>query len=106
MSGRHTWNTLRDEVMADPERRARVEEYQRAMQSVQRLAQLREARGATQQQIADALSQSQANISRIEHENDVYVSTVAGYVQALGGRLDLVAVFPDETITLTELSGA
>ncbi|HWE32030.1 MAG TPA: helix-turn-helix transcriptional regulator [Solirubrobacteraceae bacterium] len=68
-----------------------------------RLAELRVRRGVSQAAVAEALSVSQPNISRIEGENDVYVSTVARYVAALGGHIELQAVFPEETITLLRL---
>jgi hypothetical protein len=50
--------------------------------------------------IANALEVSQPNVSRIEQEDDVYLSTLARYVSALGGHLEVLAVFPEETITL------
>jgi len=36
----------------------------------------------------------------VERGQDVYLSTLRSYVEALGGRLELTAVFPDQTITL------
>lgn len=33
-------------------------------------------------------------------EEDLYLSMLGGYVEALGGRLEVNAVFPDETVTL------
>jgi DNA-binding XRE family transcriptional regulator len=87
-------------LLADPVGRIRIEEYRRAMRTALDLAALREARAATQQQVADTLNVSQANVSRIEHQEDLYLSTLSGYVAALGGRLELTAVFPDETVVL------
>ncbi|MBI4261223.1 MAG: XRE family transcriptional regulator [Actinobacteria bacterium] len=46
--------------------------------------------------LAGALGVSQANVSRVEREGDVYLSTLRNYVSALGGKLELRAVFPDE----------
>jgi hypothetical protein len=40
----------------------------------------------------------------VEHERDVDLSTLRAYVEALGGHLELRAVFPDQTITLGGLS--
>ena len=94
------FSELREPILANPERRARVEMYRRAMETALRLAALRESRQATQQQVADALDVSQANISRIEHQDDLYLSTLSSYVAALGGRLEVNAVFPDETVAL------
>jgi transcriptional regulator with XRE-family HTH domain len=65
-----------------------------------RLSELRGRRGLSQAAVAEALSVTQPNISRIEQEDDVYLSTLARYVEALGGHLEVRAVFPDETITL------
>ena len=100
MSGRKSFKTLRDQVIADPERRARVEEHKLAMRDALALAALREDRHVTQVQIAEALEVSQANVSRVEHQDDLYLSTLRSYVAALGGRLELRAVFPDEAMTL------
>ena len=61
---------------------------------------LRHSVGMTQQSVADTLEMSQANVSRIEHEDDLYLSTLRAYVAALGGELRLTAVFPDHTVTL------
>lgn len=100
MSGRKPVKELRTQVDADPARRARVEEVKRAMREAFALAELRESRRLTQQKLAAAMEVSQANISRIEHQDDLYLSTLRGYVEALGGRLELRAVFPDQTVDL------
>jgi len=50
--------------------------------------------------VASKFSVSQANISRIEHEEDLYLSTLREYVEALGGELQLKAVFEDQEIYL------
>jgi transcriptional regulator with XRE-family HTH domain len=70
------------------------------MEDVLALAELRQACGTTQREVAESLNVSQANVSRIEHEEDLYLSTLRGYVAALGGELELRAVFPDRTVTL------
>lgn len=95
-----SWREVRGQR---PLNEARVAEYKRLMDAELRLAELRIRRGVSQATVADVLSVSQPNISRIEAEDDVYVSTVARYVAALGGHIELRAVFPDETITLLRL---
>ena len=94
------YSALRDEIRADPRRRERIKEYKRAMLDALDLAALRESRRVTQQSQAETLNVSQANISRIERQHDLYLSTLSGYVAALGGRLEVNAVFPDEVIRL------
>jgi transcriptional regulator with XRE-family HTH domain len=68
-----------------------------------KLTEVRQRRGISQAAVADALAVTQPNVSRIEQEDDVYLSTLARYVEALGGRIEVRAVFPDETVTI--LSG-
>ncbi len=95
------FDDLRRQIDADPVARAEVEEMKRAMRDVSALARLREAREKTQAALAGALGVSQSNVSRIERQDDLYLSTLREYVEALGGRLQLAAVFPDQTILLT-----
>jgi DNA-binding XRE family transcriptional regulator len=70
------------------------------MEAELRLAAVRRRRGVSQAAVARALEVSQPNVSRIEQEDDVYLSTLARYIAALGGHLEVRAVFPDETITV------
>lgn len=77
-----------------------VDTYKRLMEAGVRLAEVRRRRGMSQAKLAEALEVSQPNVSRIEQEDDVYLSTLARYVAALGGQLEVRAIFPDETITL------
>lgn len=100
MSGHHPWKALQAAIDADPERRERVELEKRLMCDVHTLTELRQARGATQEALASAWETSQDNVSRVEHERDEYLSTLRTYIEALGGRLELLAVFPDQTIKL------
>jgi transcriptional regulator with XRE-family HTH domain len=78
-----------------PPNRERVEAVKRAVELEIALHQLRERRGVTQEQIAARLGTSRPNVSRIEREDDVRMSTLQRYVEALGGQLELVARFPD-----------
>jgi len=94
------FRVLQERIRADPARRARIEQIERAVRDAQALGELRESRKLTQTAVAGSLAVSQANISRIEHEEDLYLSTLRDYVAALGGRLEIRAVFPDEVITL------
>jgi transcriptional regulator with XRE-family HTH domain len=76
-----------------PERRARIEEeYRRSVEEMP-LQQLRAARKLTQQQMAALLEVNQSEVSRIEKRTDMYLSTLASYVRAMGGTLEVRAVF-------------
>ena len=67
------------------------------------LRQLREARRQSQTEVADKLRTTQAAISRLEKRADVYLSTLRKYVEAMGGRLEITAQFPDRpAVKLTQ----
>ncbi len=91
---------LEAKVMADPVRRARVEERVRAIEDALALAELRAQRGLSQREVARKLAVSQANVSRVERGGDLYLSTLRSYVEALGGHLEIAAVFDDERVTV------
>ena|SRR5438132_14399876 len=94
---RKGFDELRKQVDADPARRARVEEHKAAM-----LGELRRKLDLTQVVVAERLDVTQENISQIERgEADVRLSTLSRYVEALGGRLEIRAAFPDETFSLS-----
>jgi len=61
------------------------------------LRQLRELLGLTQDEMADRLEVGQENISRFERREDVRLSTLRSYVEALGGELHVTASFPDRS---------
>ena len=84
-----TLNDIRAKRPLTPDARERVEDIKRAMQLEIALAELRELRGASQSQIAEALGTSRPNIGRIEKELDVRLSTLERYVEALGGKLEI-----------------
>ena len=68
------------------------------------LAELRKARKLTQNRLAELLQVNQGAISKIEKRSDMYLSTLRSYVEAVGGHLDIRAVFPNGEIVLEHLS--
>jgi transcriptional regulator with XRE-family HTH domain len=65
---------------------------------------LREHRGVSQERVAEALHVSRPRVSTIERAGeDLRISTIARYVRALGGRLEVRAVFDDEDVPLQVL---
>jgi DNA-binding XRE family transcriptional regulator len=59
------------------------------------LAELREARRRSQAELAKELGVQQSAVSRIERRTDMYLSTLSNVVAAMGGRLEIIAQFPD-----------
>lgn len=66
------------------------------MADEQALQKLRRAQGMTQAAMAEALGIGQDGVSRLEQRSDMRLSTLRGYVEALGGRLSIVAEFPGQ----------
>lgn len=60
------------------------------------LFELRHAEAVSQAQLAGRLEVTQGAISKLENADDVRVSTLRQYLEALGARLELAAVFDDE----------
>ncbi len=83
-------------VGLSPARRKRVEK--RAAQLIAEEMTRRELRRAlerTQVEVARKLGITQDGVSRLEKRADILLSTLRSYVSALGGRLSLIAEFPD-----------
>lgn len=93
-----------DDVMAalPAPRRQRVEE--RAME-LATLKDLRKAAQQTQEELAAALGVGQDTISRLEKRSDMLLSTLRHYVESMGGKLDLVAQFPNRPPVIIEHLG-
>lgn len=60
------------------------------------LQELRQAHKLTQKRMAVVLGIGQDSVSRLEQRSDLLISTLRGYVEAMGGRLSLVAEFPNQ----------
>jgi DNA-binding XRE family transcriptional regulator len=93
-----------DDVMAalPQERRQRVEA--RAME-LATLKDLRLAAQQTQEQLAATLGVGQDTISRLEKRSDMLLSTLRHYVESMGGKLELVARFPNRPPVVIEHLG-
>ena len=70
------------------------------------LRDLRKARELTQARMAEELGITQDGVSRLEKRSDLLLSTLRKSVEAMGGRLSLVAEFPDRApVVLTGIAG-
>jgi hypothetical protein len=66
------------------------------------LYELHAAREMTQVSLAKILNVNQSEISKIENRIDMYVSTLANFVQAMGGELEICAVFPEGRVRINQ----
>lgn len=90
---RTNWHDLK-RSMPD-ESQARVDQRVSETIAAMPLADIRRALGITQVDIAEASDVAQGTISRFERASDMHVSTLARFVEAMGGRLVMKAVFAD-----------
>jgi len=97
---RKPFSELSKEVRKRPGAAAEIDARKRAIVSAVRLSELREQIGKTQTELAQVLEMTQANVSRIEHSENLYLRTLADYVGALGGRIEVNAVFDDDVVPL------
>lgn len=66
------------------------------------LNELRQARQMSQEHLAELLDTKQANVSRLERRTDMYISTLRSYIEAIGGKLDIIATFPEGKVNITQ----
>ena len=88
-----SFKNLRAKMSSDSKKLS--EKIARDLRREIRLGELRQALGISQEELADLLEKKQAAISRLEHRSDMHVSTLREFVQALGGKLEIIASFPD-----------
>lgn len=69
------------------------------------LQDLRKAMGKTQVAIARRLKVGQDAVSKLETRSDMYLSTLRGFVNAMGGELELIARFPNRPAVRLERIG-
>jgi transcriptional regulator with XRE-family HTH domain len=89
-----------------PGSRARSAARATAMLKDMALDELRAAREMTQAELGHKLGLKQAAVSRMERRTDVYVSTLAKFVEAMGGRLEIRVLFPDRTVRINQFGDA
>src|ERR1039457_542618 len=89
--------TLEQKMAAlSPARRKKVEaRTAELIEDETSLCDLRRALALTQEKMAEELGIGQDGISRLEKRSDLLISTLRGYVEAMGGKLRLVAEFPN-----------
>jgi len=99
---RRTWTQIKNETMTnDQQRRARALATSDLVEM--ELAELREALQVSQEELASKLKVTQAAISRLERRPNVLLESLANYVAALGGRIEVHAVLPNRTVKLTHV---
>jgi DNA-binding XRE family transcriptional regulator len=85
-----------------PEARARAQEKARKDMAEMALDEVREARAMTQEHLAKILGVRQSAVSKMERRVDMYVSTLQSMIKAMGGTLQILAVFPEGKVEIDQ----
>jgi DNA-binding XRE family transcriptional regulator len=88
-----------------PARRQKIEHGANAAISEMLLSEIRKQAKLTQVEAAKAMGVTQAAMSHLESQDDMYVSTLRRLIEALGGTMEIVANLPTGRITVSQFKG-
>ena len=87
------------------ERREHIEAQREALiQEYELLKVLRQEFEVSQEKLAELMGIRQASLSKIENQDDMRLSTLRKYIEALGGELEIRAHFRDRDVSLNQFS--
>jgi ribosome-binding protein aMBF1 (putative translation factor) len=95
-----SFQKLREKM--SPESRGRALARTNEMLVETAIQDLKKALDLTQEQVAEAMQMNQAAVSKMEHQSDIYVSTLRKFIEALGGHVKIVASFPDREVVINQ----
>jgi hypothetical protein len=95
-----SYRLLRERMSSEAQTQA--EAKAREMMEEMPLAELRQARRLSQEQMAASLHIKQAAVSKLERRTDMYISTLRGFVKAMGGELEITARFPEGSVKIKQ----
>ena len=96
------WSELKAKM--SPQSLAEIEHRKAQLMAEIPLEQLRAARQLTQTNLAQVLGVNQSAVSKLEKRTDMYLSTLRSYIQAMGGQLEIQAVFPEGSVRIDLLA--
>lgn len=83
--------------------RARAQQKARRIATQLSLSELRTARQMSQEHVATRLGINQAAVSKIERRTDLYLSTLRRFIEAMGGKLEITARFPQGAVRISRI---
>ena len=96
-----SFNDLRGKM--SPERRSRNAAEAQRMLLEMTLQELRQGvTNFSQEDIAEMLQVTQGYVSKLERQDDMLVSNLYAYVEALGGQIEIRAKFPNQEIQIKQ----
>jgi len=103
MSGHRPFSELTAKL--PPVRKERIAARASELRAEMALAELRQARALSQEELARVLGVKQPAVAKLEKRADMYVSNLRRYIEAMGGTLEIAAKFPGATVTITGFAG-
>ena len=85
-----------------PERVKNAKAKAQDMMAEMLLSELRKESGQTQEELAKTLGIKQPSLSKLESQDDIQLSTLNRLIQALGGKLELIAHMPKGDIRISQ----
>jgi hypothetical protein len=82
----------------EPVNEMRVELYRRLMDAQETIAHVLYERGVSHDDVLAALDAVDEEISEAQRREDLYLSALEHYVEALGGRIEVRAIFGDNEV--------
>src|SRR2546429_9566406 len=98
----HKFAELRAKV--SPERRAEVERRVEIAVAAMDLQDLLCDRGITQEELARQMEIGQGNVSRMLRRTNMNVNTLQDAIEAMGGKLEIIAHFPDKDYRIDQFA--
>lgn len=95
-----SYDILRNKMST--EARAKAKAKADVMMQEMLLSELRQARKLSQEKIAASLKVKQGAISKLERRTDMYISTLRGFVKAMGGDLEITVRFPEGSVKINQ----
>jgi hypothetical protein len=95
------WKALKEGRLSE-EAQARVRARVTAELEELTLKALRQGLELTQVEVGRSARMTQSELSRVENRDDHLTSTLRRYVEALGGELEISAVFGDRRVKITD----
>jgi DNA-binding transcriptional regulator YiaG len=97
----NSWKSVKESRLSAASR-AKVQARVEAALEQRSLKALREGLSLTQAAVGRTLDMTQSELSRVESRNDHLTSTLRRYVEALGGELEITAVFGGRRVRITD----
>lgn len=90
------------QAQMDPERLTRAKVRAKDMMAEMLLSEIRRQTGLTQEELAASLGIKQPTLSKLESQADMQISTLQRLIEALGGKLELIAHLPGGDVRISQ----